>query len=65
MSQFRISFLVGEGNENLKKQVQVGKEKFSIVLAHSRNPKDVTTTAVATTTTAATYYDYFYYKQES
>ena len=56
---------MGEGNENLKKQVQVGKEKFSIVLAQSRNPKDVTTTAVATTTTAATYYYYFYYKQES
>lgn len=55
--------MVAEGNENLKKQVQVGKEKFSIVLAQSRNPKDVTTTAVATI--AATYYYYFYYKQES
>lgn len=65
MSRFQSLFLVEEGNENLKKQVHVGKEKFSIVLAHSRNPKDVTSTAVATTTTAATYYYYFYYKQES
>lgn len=65
MSRFQSLFLVGEGNENLQKQVQVGKEKFSIVLAHRRNPKDVTTTAVATTTAADTHYYYFYYKQEN
>ena len=59
MSQFPSLFLVGEGNENLQKQVQVGKEKFSIVLAHRRNAKDVTATA------ADTHYDYFYYKQEN
>ena len=59
MSQFQSLFLVGEGNENLQKQVQVGKEKFSIVLTHRRNAKDVTTTA------ADTHYDYFYYKQEN
>ena len=61
MSQFQSLFLVGEGNENLQKQVQVGKEKFSTGLAHRGNPKGVTTTAAATSTAADTHCDYFYH----